>query len=147
MATMKEQQEKIVKTLKSWKKLEERSATSAGEVAGRTTNPLIRQTMEIIRGDSERHAQVQQLIIDTFEKASPSLTPEELAEVWGQIEEHIDLERKMVASVRETLDAVKGKRMMVQEYFLHYLLTDEEKHDRMLAELEQVKRGMYPYGS
>ena len=35
--------------------------------------------------------------------------------------------------------------MLVQEYLLNYLLVDEKKHDSLLAQLEAVKKGMYPY--
>ena len=75
-----------------------------------------------------------------------SLAPEELAEVWGLVEEHIALERKTVDLAKEALAAVKGKHMVVQEYLLNYLLIDEEKHNALLDSLEGVKRGMYPYG-
>ena len=147
MATMKEQQEKMVRTLKHWQKVEDRSAASASKVVERTDNPLLRQVMEIIRADSMRHRQVQQMIIDCFEKQAPSLTPEELAEVWSEIEEHIDLEKAMIESVKQALVGVAGKKLVVQEYLLRYLLADEEKHDKMLGDLDQIKRGMYPYGS
>ena len=147
MATMKEQHEKMVRTLKRWQKVEDRSASSASKVVEKTDNALLRQVMEIIRADSMRHRQVQQFVIDCFEKQAPSLTPEELADVWSEIEEHIDLEKKMIESVKQALVGVSGKKLVVQEYLLRYLLADEEKHDKMLGDLDQIKRGMYPYGS
>lgn len=147
MVADRKEHEKLVEVLRRWQKVEDRSATSASEVVEKTENPLLRQVMEIIRSDSMRHRQVQQLVIDSFTERAPSLTPEELAEVWTQIEEHIELERKMVEWVKQALVAVGGKKMMVQEYLLRYLLADEEKHDRMLGDLDQIKRGMYPYGS
>jgi hypothetical protein len=36
--------------------------------------------------------------------------------------------------------------MVVQEYLLHYLMEDEEKHNSILKQLETIKKGMYPYG-
>jgi len=36
--------------------------------------------------------------------------------------------------------------MVVQEYLLQYLLTDENKHNKILDDLETIKKGMYPYG-
>ncbi len=146
-ATMKEEQQKLVDTLKGWQKVEAMSARSASEVIEKTDNDLLQQVMKIIRGDSMRHHEVQQFIIDTFTRQAPSLTPEELAAVWEKVEEHIELERQMIDSVRTALDGVAGKKMVIQEYLLRYLLTDEEKHDAMLDQLNQIKRGMYPYGS
>jgi hypothetical protein len=144
---MKEEQQKLVDTLKGWQKVEAMSARSASEVIEKTDNDLLQQVMKIIRGDSLRHHEVQQFIIDTFTRQAPSLTPEELAAVWEKVEEHIELERQMIDSVRTALDGVAGKKMVIQEYLLRYLLTDEEKHDAMLDQLNQIKRGMYPYGS
>ena len=137
----------LINTLKKWQKIEDRSAASAGEIIESTDNEFLEQIMEIIRSDSERHREVQQLIVDSMTVRAPTLTPEELASIWTRIEEHIDLERKMVQSVEEALDAVSGDDLVVQEYFLRYLLTDEQKHDRMLSDLDHIKRGMYPYGS
>ncbi len=145
--TQKQSQEKLVETLGRWQKIEDRSASSATEVIESTDNPLLRQVMEIIRGDSMRHREVQQFVIDSFTKSAPALTPEGLAAVWDKVEEHIELERKMIRSVEEALEGVGGKKLMVQEYLLRYLLVDEQKHDAMLADLDQIKRGMYPYGS
>jgi hypothetical protein len=147
MPTAKEEQEKLVTVLKSWQKIEDRSASSASQVIESSDNPLLRQVMEIIRADSMRHREVQQFVIDSLTKQAPSLTPEDLASVWDQIEEHIELETKMVRSVEKTLEGVGGKKMMVQEYLLRYLLADEQKHDKLLADLDHIKRGMYPYGS
>jgi hypothetical protein len=36
--------------------------------------------------------------------------------------------------------------MLVQADLLEYLLKDEEKHDVILEKLEEIKKGMYPYG-
>ena len=75
-----------------------------------------------------------------------TLTPDELGEIWGSIEEHLAIEKQMVGYVEETLAALKGKHMIVQEYLLNYLHEDEKKHDLLLENLEKVKKGMYPYG-
>jgi bacterioferritin (cytochrome b1) len=81
-----------------------------------------------------------------LEGQAVSLTPEEMATVWEGIEKHIDLEKKMVSNVAEALQLVKKRQMVVQEYLLNYLLEDERKHDNLLAALDQIKKGMYPYG-
>ena len=33
---------------------------------------------------------------------------------------------------------------MVQQYLLNYLLEDEKKHDKLLDDLELIKKKMYP---
>ena len=146
MASTKEVQERIVDNMKRWQRIENASVASTGSIIERTDNPLIRQVMEIIQADSQRHHHVQQMIIDTFERQSITLTPEELGEIWGLIEKHIELERKTVEFAQEALGALKGTKMVVVQYLIEYLLEDENKHNKILDNLEGIKKGMYPYG-
>jgi hypothetical protein len=34
----------------------------------------------------------------------------------------------------------------VHKHLLDYLLADETKHDKLLEQLGEMKKGMYPYG-
>ena len=146
MASTKEVQAQIVDNMKRWQKIEDSSVASTGGIIEKTKNPLIRQVMEIIRADSQRHHHVQQMIIDTFEKQSVALTPEDLGEVWDLVEKHIELERKTVDLAEEALAALKSTKMVVVQYLIEYLLEDENKHNKILDNLEGIKKGMYPYG-
>ncbi len=146
MASTKEVQQQIVENMKRWQKIEDSSVASTGGIIEKTDNPLIRQVMEIIQADSRRHHHVQQMIIDTFERQSVTLTPEDLGEVWDLVEKHIELERKTVQFAEEALSALKGTKMVVVQYLIEYLLEDENKHNKILANLEGIKKGMYPYG-
>ncbi len=92
------------------------------------------------------HYRIQDLIIDSLERSTISLTPEELGEVWELIEKHIDLEKKTLELAKDSLDALRGRKMVIQEYLLDYLRIDEEKHNSVLKTLSTIKKGMYPYG-
>jgi hypothetical protein len=142
----KEIQEQIVKNMQAWKKIENASVSSTGKVIEKTENPIVRLIMEIIQRDSQMHYRIQELIIDSLEKSAISLTPEELGEVWDLIEKHIDLEKRTIDMAKESLEALKGRKMVVQEYLLDYLRIDEEKHNAVLDTLSTIKKGMYPYG-
>ena len=139
-------QEQIVDNMKRWQKVEDASLASTGRVIEKTGNPVIRLVMEIIQRDSAMHHRIQQMVIDTFVKEVVTLTPDELIEVWDLVEKHIELEKKTVELAQEAIDALKGKKMVVQEYLLEYLMIDEQKHNEILARLETIKKGMYPYG-
>jgi len=144
---MKEVREVLADGMRSWQKIEAASVASTYKVMAATENPLIRQVMEIIQRDSQTHRAVQEFIASTLEEKAPSLDPDEMLKVWDSIEKHIDLEKKMVDSVKEALDAISGKGMVIQEYLLNYLLEDEKKHDKLLANLDKIKAGMYPSGA
>ena len=141
---VKDLQSKIVDTMKEWQKMEDASLASTGRIIERTTNPIIRLTMEVIQRDSQMHYNVEKWVAESLQGAAISLTPEELSSVWSMIEHHIELERKMVGAVEKLLPSLKGKRMVVQEYLLGYLLEDETKHSNLLKRLEGIKRGMLP---
>jgi arginine/lysine/ornithine decarboxylase len=142
MAKQKELNEKLVATLKKWQKIEDASVKSTTEIIGKTKNPVVKQVMEIIKQDSAMHKKVQQLLIDSFEKEAIQLQPEELSEVWDMIENHIELEKETVRLAEESR---KYSNSFIVRYLLGYLMTDEQKHNEVLAQLEDVKRGMYPY--
>ncbi len=132
----------LVATLRRWQELESESVTQTTAIMEKTKNPLIRLVMEIIRQDSIMHRKVQQAILDSVEKQAFSLTPEELAEIWDMLEKHSEMEKETL----QLADKVRRNcRLFVQRHLLDYLLEDEQKHDRLLAQLEDFKRGIYPY--
>ena len=144
--SQKKVQEEILATMQAWQKIENAAVASTGQVIEKTENPIVRLVMEIIQRDSQMHYRIQEFIADSVSTKTVTLTPEELGDVWGMIEQHIELEKKTVALAQQSLNALKGSKMVVQEYLLHYLLEDENKHNNILKQLETIKKGMYPYG-
>jgi hypothetical protein len=142
MAKQKELNEKLVATLKKWQKVEDASVQSTSEIISKTKNPVVKQIMEIIKQDSAMHKKVQQLIIDSFEKEAIQLQPEELSNVWSLVENHIELEKETIRLAEESR---KNSNSFIVRYLLGYLMIDEQKHNDILAQMEDVKRGMYPY--
>jgi len=140
----KEIQEQLVDRMRTWQSLEDAAVLQTARIISSTSNPLIRTIMEIINRDSMMHHRVQGMVADSFERFPVTLTPEELGKVWDAIETHIQTEKKMQAAVKETLDQIKGKKLVVQEYLLNYLLIDEDKHNALLDSLDRIKRGMTP---
>ncbi|MEJ2617802.1 MAG: hypothetical protein P8Z35_22795 [Ignavibacteriaceae bacterium] len=142
MAKQKELNEKLVATLKKWQKVEDDSVKSTSEIISKTKNPIVKQIMEIIRQDSAMHKKVQQLIIDSFEKEALYLSPEELGDVWKMVENHIELEKETIRLAEESR---KNSKSFFVRYLLGYLMTDEQKHNEILQQMEDIKSGIYPY--
>jgi len=142
MAKQKELNEKLVATLKKWQKVEDDSVKSTSEIISKTKNPVVKQIMEIIRQDSAMHKKVQQLIIDSFEKEALYLSPEELGDVWSMVENHIELEKETIRLAEESR---KNSKSFFVRYLLGYLMTDEQKHNEILQQMEDIKSGIYPY--
>jgi hypothetical protein len=137
-----EDPEELTQVLKTWQGIETATVAHTTEVIGKTANPLIKLVMEIIRQDSEMHYRVQQVLLDSLEKQAFSLTPEELGEIWDMVEKHAAMEKQTLELAEK---ARNNCRLFVQRHLLTYLIEDEKKHDRLLGQLEDFKRGIYPY--
>lgn len=133
---------KIVATLRKWQEDENATIAQTTAIVGKSNNGLVRLLMEIIRHDSIMHHRVQQFMIDSLTGTPVTLTPEELGEVWELVEQHIAMERKTIGYGEEL---TKLCNLFVQKHLLTYLLTDEEKHDKLLSQLEDFKRKLHPY--
>ena len=141
---VKELQEEIVTQMKWWQRMEDASLASTGRVMEVTENPVIRLAMEIIQRDSQMHHTVQEWIAKSLTNETVTLSPDELERVWELIERHVEIENRMAEAVKKLLPELKGKKMVVQEYLLQYLLDDEAKHANLLKRLETIKKGMLP---
>ena len=130
--------------MKRWQKLENAAIAQTARIMEETEHPLIRAVMEVIQNDSKNHYAIQQLIIDSVEKEYINVFTDDLVKVWDSIEKHIQLEKKTIEMADESLKALEGSKNVVQLYLLDYLRADEEKHDKLLADLDRIKKAMYP---
>jgi hypothetical protein len=134
--------DELVAVLKTWQGLETATVAHTTDIIAKTQNPLIRLVMEIIRRDSEMHHKVQQVLLDSIQKQAITLTPEELGQIWEMVEKHAEMEK---ATIDLAEKARNNCRLFVQRHLLTYLIEDEKKHDRLLGQLQDFKRGIYPY--
>jgi len=134
-----ERVENMVKVLRGWQALERKAMSDTAEVMEKTHSPLIRMIMAIIRHDSLMHHQVQQFLIDSVTEEAVTISREDVAEIWSAIEEHDRLEKKTIELATELKEKAWSP---VHKQLLDYLLEDESKHDRLLGQLNDIKRGM-----
>jgi hypothetical protein len=143
MAKQKEVIDNLVKVMKEWQHIEDDSIANTTEIIQKSKNPLVHLVMEIIRQDSAMHRRVQQLIIDHFTKKPITMDHDELAGFWDLVEQHDEVEKKTISLAKQALIENKSP---IAHYLLQYLLDDEEKHDKLLEEMNKIKLGMVPYG-
>jgi rubrerythrin len=130
---------KTVDVLRQWQGIERDAIETTAQIMEKTNNLLIRQIMEIIRNDSVQHHRVQQFLIDSITRTPITMSPEDLAEVWGQIEAHDELERQTIELAKQLKEQTTEP---MHKILLDYLLRDEEKHDTILGDLEAFKKHM-----
>ena len=131
--------ENFVDVLRVWQSLERTAVNDMAEIVEQTENPFVRMIMEIIGHDSIMHHRVQQFLIDTVTQKDVSITREDVAAIWDKIEEHDKVERKTIELATELRDKAWSP---VHKQLLDYLLTDEQKHDKLLDQLGTIKKGM-----
>ena len=139
-----ERVEQMVNGLRQWQGIERKAMEQTAEIMETTDNPFLRIIMEVIRHDSLMHHRVQQVIIDSLNQQAFSLTPEEIGEVWNMIEVHDATEREVIGIAEKLLEDAWTP---AHKQLLSYLLADEKKHDRLLDELGELKKGSSPYSS
>jgi len=131
--------EVMVRALRDWQAIERQAINDCAEIVEQTRSPLLRLLMEIIRHDSTMHHRVQQFLIDSVEKEAPTVTREEIAEIWDKLTAHDDAEKR---AIRTAEDLKQKAWSPIHKQLLEYLLADETKHDRLLEGLNEVKKGM-----
>lgn len=143
MPTQKESIQKLVELMKEWQTIEDAAIKNTSEILKKTDNPLLKIIMQVIHQDSVMHRRVQQLIIDNFEVGFISIKPQELEEFWGMLEDHEAIEKRTIELAEESLNETTSQ---LARFLLNYLLTDERKHDMLMDEIENIKKGKYPHG-
>ncbi len=129
--------EEMVDVLREWQALERKAMNDTAEVMERTSSPLIRIVMEIIRHDSLMHHRVEQFLIDSVTKEAVTVTRDDIVEVWDRLEEHDRAERRTI----ELAEALRKKAWSpVHKLLLDYLLREEGKHDSLIAQLDAFKK-------
>ena len=131
--------EEMVEILQKWQGIERQSMSDTAEIMERTTSPLIRIIMEIIRHDSLMHHRVQQFLVDSLTVKDVTVSREDVADVWDAIEAHDRVERKTIEMATTLRNQAWNP---VHKQLLDYLVTDETKHDGLLAQLGEIKAGM-----
>lgn len=131
--------ENMVNVLRDWQALERAAMNDTAEILQDTSNPLIRAIMEIIRHDSLMHHRIQQFLIDGLTREAITVSREDVAEIWTRIEEHDKAEKKTIELATELQEKAWDP---VHKVLLQYLLIDEKKHDTILEQLGQIKKGM-----
>jgi len=138
----------MVENLKKWQKIEDASINMVNTYKQKTDNPLITTVLNILKKDSRFHRELQEMLINSVEVESFSMTPDDVGVITELIDKHHSIEKDVIEigrSVRGVLPDRGG--FVLQKFLLDYLIADEEKHDTLLDGLEKVKGGMYPYNS
>ena len=89
-----------------------------------------------IRNDSQKHAEILQLIIDSMTKEAYQLSPDDLAGVASLLNKHIDIEQEAIDMANKAIDMTRDS---VTKQLLKLILEDEKKHKMMAERMSELK--------
>jgi GH35 family endo-1,4-beta-xylanase len=140
-----ESSRQFLSVIRRWDKLEDTTLRSADVLIRKTTNPLVKTIMEVIKQDSQKHKIVLKAILSTLTEEAAHLSPDELVALSGLLMKHMEIE---AASVQHAAEALGNSKLFYTNYLLSSLLEDENKHHRMISQLlDELKRASVPSSS
>ncbi len=127
---------KILTLLKRWKELEAATIKSCGAINKKTANPLVKTLITAIANDSAKHKNILQLIIDGMTKKAFVLTPDDVSQISGLLDKHVDLENEAIDIAEQ---AIKISKDPVTKQLLRLILEDEKKHASLTEQINELK--------
>ncbi len=106
----KDLQMRILAGMKTWQRVERQFSGTAARIMRDTRDAEVAWLMKRMRQELSLHRHAEQFISDTLYSSPFPLTFVELEEIWGMVEKHIQLLRRMIditeqitASTRENI--------------------------------------------
>jgi len=102
-------------------------------------NPVVKGVLKGISLDSVKHAEMYASAVKLITKVSQALTQEHLDEQKELVEEHIQIEAKLIERISEIIPSIKNEKVRL---LLNAILLDEKRHHELLKKvLEILVRG------
>lgn len=127
--------------IQKWQKLEDITIESCDKILNATDNTIVKTVAGIIKADSHKHKEILDVITVAL-TGTITLTPEELGDIAELIESHLKFEKESIELAEREIDE---SRHFVVRQLLSYLLMDEQKHFKLLNQLRDFQRRLYPY--
>jgi hypothetical protein len=136
-----EQQATFEEGIIKWMELEDVTIAHCDKITDATDNRLVEIIVDSIRTDSEKHKVLLSFITEAL-NGTITLEPDELGELSVLLDEHLEIEK---SSIDMALREYDNSRHFVIRHLLSYLLADEKKHFKLLSQLKDFQRQLYPY--
>jgi len=138
---MVEQRTTFEQGIHKWQSTEDLTINSCDELISASDNVVVKTLAGIIKADSMKHKEILNMILQALD-GTITLTPEELGKISVLLDKHLQIEKDSIALAT---DEYENSRHFVVRQLLSYLLEDEKKHYKLLSQLNDFKRQLYPY--
>ncbi|MBI5741738.1 MAG: hypothetical protein HZA16_13605 [Nitrospirae bacterium] len=113
--------------------IESRNIEYSDKEIPKARSPFIKAMLKTLKLDAERHCIMEQMIIEGVKKEAVNLSPEELADLSGHLNRHLDNEERALSLAQE---ALKKGGSPVPSYLLQYLVADIQQQNTILKQFE-----------
>jgi bacterioferritin (cytochrome b1) len=126
----------LLALLRKWKGVEASTIKSCNAILKKAKNPIMITLTTAIRNDSEKHASILQLVMDSMTKMAYELSPDDLAGVSALLNKHIELEQESIDTANKAIELTRDG---VTKQLLKLILEDEKKHKMMATRMSELK--------
>ena len=121
--------------LKNQVALEERIVRMAQKSVKDTKNQLVKNLIQAIAIDSNKHVLMLNAILARVESKTPFIEETKRDELGKDIQTHIELEAEAINTYKELIPEMEdpGSKQVIQ-----YILEDEKRHHKLLTQLYQL---------
>ncbi len=127
--------------IRRWQQIEDTTIESCEAIIDATGNELVKTIAGVIKADSIKHKEILSVIEDAL-NGTITLAPDELGGLSSLLDNHLRIERDSISLATEEFE---NSRHFVVRELLSYLLEDERKHYKIVSQLNDFKRRLYPY--
>lgn len=113
---------------KKQKKLEHHIIKSVTESLKSIRNPVVKQVLQAIALDSQKHAGIYEAAI-AISTVTPALTDEEYRKLEEITKKHIEDEEKAISELNNILPKIKNEKI---KFLIEAIAADEKNHHQLL---------------
>jgi rubrerythrin len=115
--------------------LEEKIVRTAKKSVKDTQNLLVKNLIQAISIDSNKHALLLNAIVARLESKTPFIEESKRDELGKDIKTHIELEAEAIKTYKELIPKMEDPG---SKQVLNYILIDEKRHHRLLKQLYKL---------
>lgn len=132
MARAKEKRD-IIDVMVEWQSVEADTVEFANKAIPNAKHMLTKTMLEVIKLDAQKHRLLQQMIIDSRNKESINLSPDELEVLTRYINRYLEAEGKELCEAEE---AAVQSEPFITRYLLSYFMEDLKTQNCILKQFE-----------
>jgi len=127
--------DELIRFLKEQIEIENSIVKSLNASLNSIKNPSVKGVLKGISLDSVKHAEMHVAALELLTEAGQALTEERFEEQKRLVEEHIDLETRLIKRISEEIPKVTNEKIKL---LLEAILSDERRHHQLLKEVLKI---------